>query len=53
MLDHDFMPGDELERDGVWYVVLSVADLEGRILVDGPRGQEWVDPEGFTPREPA
>jgi hypothetical protein len=48
MHDHDFLPGDELERNGERYVVLDVAFLDGRILVEGPRGQEPIEPEGFS-----
>jgi hypothetical protein len=37
------MPGDELERNGERFTVLSVAFLDWTVLVDGPRGQEYLD----------
>ncbi len=52
MHDHDFLPDDELERDGQRYAVLDVADIEGWILVDGPGGQSWMAPGQFVPVEP-
>jgi hypothetical protein len=53
MHEHDFLPGDELERAGERYVVLDVAFLDGRILVEGPRGQKLIEPEEFVRIEPA
>jgi hypothetical protein len=42
MTDPFPMPGDRIEVNGETFVVLDVASLDGRILVDGPRGQEWI-----------